>query len=68
MDIGTGVATAGGAIAIAAVLMKWISVSYSDNTNQCVAHAFMTKQIEEIKLWLRRVEEKLDRVIERPER
>lgn len=66
MDVGTGVAIAGGAISVAAVIMKWLSVAYSDNATQCVAHNFMAKQIDEIKLWLTRVEEKLDRVIERP--
>ena len=67
MDIGTGVAIAGGAISMAAVLMKWLSVAYNNN-NQCVAHSFMSQQITEIKDWLKRVEGKLDGVIERAQR
>jgi hypothetical protein len=64
MDIGTGVAIAGGAISVAAVLMKWLSMAYSGN-NQCIAHSVISQQITDVKEWLKRVEEKLDRVIER---
>lgn len=64
MEIGAGVAIAGGAISVAAVIIKWLSVAYSNN-NQCAAHSLMSQQIDDIKIWLSRVEGKIDRVIER---
>lgn len=64
MDIGTGVAIAGGAISMAAVAIKGITACTSDN--RCASHGIITQQIDDMREWLRRVEEKLDRVIERP--
>lgn len=67
MDIRTGVAIAGGAISIAAVIMKWLSVAYNNNPS-CVAHTFIVQQIDDVKTWLIRVEEKIDQVIARANR
>lgn len=63
MDIGSGIATAGCGFAMAAVLIKWLAVGSQDR--QCGLHGSLTTKIEGIERWLGKIEEKLDRVIER---
>jgi glycine cleavage system pyridoxal-binding protein P len=63
MDIGTGVAICGTAVATAAVLIKWIGKS--ENVRQCPSHSVIDEQIKTLKEWLAKVEMKLDKVIER---
>lgn len=62
MEIGSGIAAAGTAFAIAAIVMKWIGRA---TTQQCNMHAALAQQISGIEAWLDKVEKKLDRVIER---
>jgi hypothetical protein len=64
MNTGIGIALGSLAISIAAVLIKWITATNSSNIN-CAGHSLVVSQVDGIIKWLTRVEEKLDRVIER---
>lgn len=63
MEIGSGIAAAGCGMAMAAVLIKWIAVGSQDR--QCGMHGSLTTKIQGIEKWLEKIEQKLDRVIER---
>jgi hypothetical protein len=65
MEIGSGIAIAGSAFAVAGIAVKWISAVNSNSSKQCNSHAMIAQQIEDIKGWLHKIEAKLDRVIER---
>jgi hypothetical protein len=62
MDMGAGLAIAGTAFAIAAIIIKWIG----HNTRpQCNLHALIEGQIKDLREGLHRIEDKLDEVIKR---
>jgi hypothetical protein len=65
VEIGSGIAIAGSAFAVAGVAVKWISSVSNNSSRQCNSHAMIAQQIEDIKEWLHKIEAKLDRVIER---
>lgn len=63
MDIGAAIALSSGVLGVVAIIFRIFPKK--DTRGECAAHSGMAEQIRAMNAWLRRVEDKLDRVIER---
>ena len=63
MDVGAAIALSSGVLGVVAIIFRIFPKK--DTREECAAHSGMAEQIRAMNAWLRRVEDKLDRVIER---
>lgn len=63
MDVGAAIALSSGVLGVVAIIFRIFPKK--DMRGECAAHSGMAEQIRAMNAWLRRVEDKLDRVIER---
>ena len=62
MEVGTAIAIASGVLGLVAIMFR---IFPKRGQSDCAMHSGMEAQIRAMSSWLKRVEEKLDRVIER---
>jgi len=68
MDIGSGIATGSailGSVAVAFKILSVIKPNGNGTNGHCKDHSGICTAIEDISSWLDKIDEKLDRVIER---
>jgi len=69
MEIGSGIAIGSAVIGAVAVALRLFPAKQNNTDNslhtQCLQHAAMQAQYEDMTSWLNKIELKLDRVIER---